>query len=78
MQHNSRCHAAANPVVMSVQVIPPGGTAKLTITLAATKVQHYQQMVEYFLNGCHIFTFQVMPICFLMHACDSHVLSQIL
>ena len=42
-----------------IQVIPPGGTAKFTVTLAASTVQHYQQMVEYFVNGCHIFTFQV-------------------
>ena len=45
---------------LTVQVIPAGGTAKFPITLEASKVQHYNQVVEYFVNGCQIFTFQVL------------------
>ena len=42
-----------------VQVIPAGSTAKFPVVFQASKVQHYQQTVEYVVNGCHIFTFQV-------------------
>ena len=42
-----------------VQVIPPNSTAKFPVIFQATKVQQYSQTVEYIVNGCHIFTFQV-------------------
>ncbi|KAL3150262.1 hypothetical protein ABBQ32_000114 [Trebouxia sp. C0010 RCD-2024] len=41
------------------QVIPPNSTAKFPVVFQASKVQHYQETVEYVVNGCHIFTFQV-------------------
>ncbi|DBA78771.1 TPA: putative protein fap47 [Trebouxia sp. C0004] len=41
------------------QVIPAGSTAKFPIVFSDSRVQHFQQTVEYVVNGCHIFTFQV-------------------
>ncbi|KAL0021413.1 hypothetical protein WJX79_003538 [Trebouxia sp. C0005] len=41
------------------QVIPAGSTAKFPVVFSDSSVQHFQQTVEYVVNGCHIFTFQV-------------------
>ena len=41
------------------QVIPPNSTAKFPVIFQGCKVQQYHQTVESFINGCHIFTFQV-------------------
>jgi len=46
--------------IVAVQVIPAGSTAKFPVVFSDSRVQHFQQTVEYVVNGCHIFTFQVL------------------
>ena len=63
---------------VQVQVVPPGSTAKFPVVFQASQVQHYQQTVEYVVNGCHIFTFQVhealaahCPLTCMLYPCCS-------
>lgn len=49
-----------SPASVWVQVIPAGSTAKFPVVFSNSRVQHFQQTVEYVVNGCHIFTFQVL------------------
>lgn len=50
-----------------VQVIPPGGVAKFPVVLCVPHVTSFQQQVEYVINGCHFFSFEVraevVPVC---------------
>ena len=60
-------------VCVCVQVIPPNSTAKFPVTFQATKVQQYHQSVEYIINGCQIFTFQVHHMCMICTAVILHI-----
>ena len=50
---------ALNVAFDVAQVIPAGATAKFPIVFQAAHVQHSHQTVEYVVNGCHLFNFQV-------------------
>jgi len=55
-----RPNKQVSPAIVWVQVIPAGSTAKFPVVFSDSRVQHFQQTVEYVVNGCHIFTFQVL------------------